>query len=309
MNPNYPGKSRDMTVPYMIVLASGLATTALTLLLVYWLDDNAHFNLMGFYLDYILPAGAILVGILAGSGYGLASWLTGVKIPRTMIWTVLALQCIAYFSAQYIVFAHLHLVNPYTNQPVGFLQYFDWAARNFSFKKHNGEPGEPFGTWGYAYRFLELAGFAFAGVLIPALVMVIPYCDPCGRYMRRTALATLPGSIRAKQPNRKDAQAVAAYEEEKEQADASAKQAIAVLGEMAASGQTGALSQALAALGPGSKAAAKLPSRYVMSLYLCPACPAGRLKVVPMTGQGKKVRQGTAIIFEIPGERTDVPAP
>jgi len=164
MNPNYPGKSRDMTVPYMIVLASGLATTALTLRWCIGSTTMPIFNLMGFYLD--TSAG----GCDPGGHPRRQRLRTGlvvnrVKIPRTMIWTVLALQCIAY-SARSTSSSRTCTWSPYTNQPVGFLQYFDWAARNFSFKKHNGEPGER--SEPGDMRTLSRAGrFAFAGVLIP----------------------------------------------------------------------------------------------------------------------------------------------
>jgi hypothetical protein len=48
---------------------------------VYLLATNTKdFNIMGWYANYVLPIGALLVGLVASSGYGIASWITGQKI-------------------------------------------------------------------------------------------------------------------------------------------------------------------------------------------------------------------------------------
>ena len=78
---------------HSLVLLSGLISTALALLAVYILDTKTEdFHVMGWYANYVIPIGAILVGVVASSGYGLASWLSGVKITRSLLWTVLVLN-------------------------------------------------------------------------------------------------------------------------------------------------------------------------------------------------------------------------
>ena len=55
------------------VLLCGLATTALALFGVYLLDAKTDdFHIMGWYANYILPVGAVIVGVAASSGYGIA---------------------------------------------------------------------------------------------------------------------------------------------------------------------------------------------------------------------------------------------
>src|ERR1700761_7758078 len=89
------------------VIFSGVATSALALLGVYLLDVRASdFHIMGWYADYVLPVGALIVGVVASSGYGLASWFTGVKITRSLLLIVLCLQLGCYTAAQYIEFAN-----------------------------------------------------------------------------------------------------------------------------------------------------------------------------------------------------------
>ncbi len=88
------------------VFASGglyLLTTVATLVLLS-IVGRYEFNPMGFYVN-LIPFGALIVGLLAGSGYGIGSWLTGAKMGRGLLVIVALLQIVAYFAAQYVEFA------------------------------------------------------------------------------------------------------------------------------------------------------------------------------------------------------------
>ena len=106
-------------VPFFVI-QTGIITTALVLLGVYLLAAHADFYLMGFYLWFIIPVGALIVGALAGSGYGLASLFTGVKIGKYLLVAVLVLQIGAYFGSQYIEFRSYDLRYEDTGEPVSF---------------------------------------------------------------------------------------------------------------------------------------------------------------------------------------------
>ena len=83
------------------LLLGGLATTAATLPMRYVLDgQGAH--VMGKYANKVLPIGALCAGILSGTGYGLAAWLTGVRVRTSLLWTIALLQFVAYGAAEYL---------------------------------------------------------------------------------------------------------------------------------------------------------------------------------------------------------------
>src|SRR5438270_12352272 len=104
--------TRVSSTPYLLVLQCGITTSVLALAGVYWLDKNAtDFHIMGWYANYVIPAGALLVGLVAGSGYGIASWVTGVRISRRLLWTVVLLQTWAYVGAEYV--EYLDVVKPF----------------------------------------------------------------------------------------------------------------------------------------------------------------------------------------------------
>jgi hypothetical protein len=288
---------------FSFVLFCGLATTALALLGVYVLDHTAEdFHIMGWYANYVLPIGALLVGIVASSGYGLASWFSGVKITKALLWIVLGLQLLAYFAAQYIEFKSLHLVHRSTGAPVGFVEYYDFQARSFAWKKDNGQAGEPLGMWGYAFRGLEMLGFVGGGLIIPAVMRKVPYCQSCQRYMRTQQITLFPGSIPAKKVKKSDLAAKAAHDTEQEQAFEQGKQTWESLRQFAAGAKATEFRAKLADLDPGKKEAAKLPRRFSLKLVRCKRCASGWLGVHILTGQGKQLKQTEFARLDLPPE-------
>src|SRR5215471_4983617 len=175
------------------VLLAGLVTTALALLGVWWLDNHTDdFQVMGWYGDYVIPMGAILIGLAAGSGYGIASYLTGFRIRKRLLWIVLVVQISGYVAAQYLEFRSLTREGPLINaegEELTFVRSYHLRAVGFAWKDDHGKPGTPLGQWGYFFLGLGVLGFAAGGVLAPAVLMKAPYCARCELYMKIRTLA------------------------------------------------------------------------------------------------------------------------
>jgi hypothetical protein len=277
---------------YLPVLISGLATTALALLGIYVLDVNVtDFNIMGWYANYVIPAGAIIVGIVAASGYGLASWFSGIKITSRLLWTVLALQLFAYFAAQYIEFHNLHLVYKEDGRSVGFLEYYDVVARSFAWKQSDGSMGQPLGAWGYFFRGLEVLGFVGGGMIVPLALRKAPYCPECQRYMKTRQLGLVPASVPVKKVKKSDLAGKAAHETEQQQSLDGGKQTVAALQQFATGNQSAEFRTKLEELQLGKKKAAGLPIRFSLELVHCKRCFGGRLVAKQLTGQGKQLKK------------------
>ncbi len=282
--------ARRSSPSYSLVLYSGLATSALALLGVYLLDvSGSDFSIMGWYADYVLPIGALIVGVVASSGYGIASWVTGVKINRSLLWSVLAIQLLVYFAAQYIEFSHLKLIHK-DGRPVGFFEYYDFIARSFAWKQDNGSMGQPLGAWGYCFRLLEIAGFAGGSLIVPAILLKAPYCQACQRYMGTRQLSLLAASVPARKIKKSDAEGLAAYQAEQEKAFTRGKDIAAMLQNMATAGEAAGFRQTLSELEAKKKEAAKLLLRISVHLISCKECQAGSLLFKLVAGQGNRIK-------------------
>lgn len=284
-----PAKSPNRVVP---VIVAGLLTTILTLVGIYLLDMYAGTNPMGWHANYVIPVGAILVGLIASSGYGIASYLTGLKIRKTLLWAILGLQVAAYFAAQYVGFASLGpLFDRVTRRRVTFVDYFHYTATHFAWKKEVGNgSGEALGNAGYFFIGLEILGFALGSLIVPGVLMKHPYCELCQVYMKRKSLVTIPASVPTRKVKKGDAEAKAAYAAEQRQALEGAQAKVNYLVGLATAGDAAALRQNLDTLSAGRKAAEKLPARVRLSLVRCPACHNGRLEASLAVGQGNQAK-------------------
>lgn len=173
-----------------IVQIAGALTTLAAFALVF-AAAKAGTNIMGYYVNWVLPVGALFVGLLAASGYAIAAWFTGLKMTSRMMWSITGQLVLSYFIAQYETY-HLH-VAPHTS--LGFFEWFDLATRAFSFSQRNGEPGSGLGAVGYLFRVLEIAGFVGGGVIVPLGLRSKLYCDTCRTYKRDKAIAVIRGGL------------------------------------------------------------------------------------------------------------------
>jgi hypothetical protein len=277
---------------YFLVLASGLATSALALLGVYLLDRYTdEFHIMGWYANYVLPVGAVIVGLVAACGYGIASWVSGIKITKRLLWLVVVFQIGSYFAAQYIEFKNLHLVHRSDGSPVGFVEYFDRSARSFAWKQKDGTSGEPLGAWGYFFRLLEIAGFVGGGLIVPAALWKVPYCQNCQRYMRTRQLGLVPASVPLKKIKKSDAAGQAAHEAEHQSAFDAGVKKVEAIQKLAADGKAADFQKELAGLAGVKKEALKLPRRFNLQLVQCRRCYAGALVTHMQVGQAQNIQQ------------------
>jgi hypothetical protein len=282
-NLNAPRRSLDL-----LVIGAGLATTAATLFLVSWLSVHLKdLNIMGWYWLFIIPVGAILVGIAAGSGYGLMSWFRGRKVSGSLLAAIVALLALAYAAAQWVEFRSLDL----ERYGVDFFRYFDVTTRSMTFKlMRSNSPSGSLGILGYLFRLLELAGFSLGGLFIPIMLRAKPYCESCLTYMQRSARWWLPAAVPTRKVGKKDQAAADAYRRDMDEAH---QKGIRLLNELAAAARAGDTMTFRAVLeqnGVSMKEAAKLPGSVNLTLHRCPQCRTGVLAMELRQGLADKIK-------------------
>jgi hypothetical protein len=278
-----PRRSSDLAV-----VLTGLATTALTLFFIFWLARQiADFDIMGWYWLFIIPVGAILVGIAAGSGYGLMSWLKGRKISGSLLGAIVALLALAYAAAQWVEFKSLNL----ERYDVDFFRYFDVTTRSMTFKLMRSQtPSGSLGVLGYLFRLLELAGFSLGGLFIPIMLRAKPYCDSCLTYMRRGTRWWLPAGVPTRKISKKDTLAMNAYQRDM---DAAHKKGLDLLNGLVAAikaGDTTAFRSILEGNAVEAKEANRLLESINLTLHSCAQCRTGMLEMELRAGLADKTK-------------------
>jgi hypothetical protein len=170
--------------PGLSILMAGVLSSAACLGLVYLLNKTG-FELMQFYLWYIVPAGAIVVGLASGSGYAIGSKLANVRVSKAFLLTILVLALATYVGAQYLTYLQVPKENDLSTNDVSFVKYFQIISENMTYKElEAGAKGTDLGKLGYGLQALALLGFTF-GAIIPVLILrQFSYCPTCQMYMR-----------------------------------------------------------------------------------------------------------------------------
>jgi hypothetical protein len=268
------------------VIFAGLVTTLATLLGV-WEIESHGITVMGWYLDYVIPIGALGVGLAASSGYGVASWLRGVKISGRLLAAIFAIQVGAYLGASWIQFAAYAPAYP-DGSPVSFATFFDVTTRAFAWMQKDGTQGTPYGVWGYGFRALEVSGFCLGSLIAPLALRRRAYCDACSLYMRGAKSLMLAASVPLAKLGKNDLHAAALHEAEQR---AAYDRGIAALDELhgLAEANDAAGFRARAKENEIARSAAqKLPQRIAVALARCPRCESGEMRSTLWSGFGQQ---------------------
>jgi hypothetical protein len=156
----------------ILVLFCGIITTLITFGLFYALDG---LDIMRSYQMLLipLPAGAFALGLLSGSGYGLAGLpLTRLKFTVWMLWFIAISMVITYFVLVGIEYARE------APGELGFFAYFDQATRSsalvLSENAQETTVVKKLGPGGYFYRLYELVALSFGGLCGCVVGLFVP---------------------------------------------------------------------------------------------------------------------------------------
>lgn len=186
--------SRPLRHPGIVVYLCGLTTSILALGAVELLNKSA-INVMGFYVNGILPAGALLVGISSGLGYAAASRVLQTKLFGAFIATMVVTALLDYSAAQYLTYANLLEQHRVAAEQYPFTQYVRDICEKMSFVSSGSDkPGSELGLFGYFFKLLEMAGYVLGATLPSLVVSNMPYCKGCQKYLTKYRTAFFSSS-------------------------------------------------------------------------------------------------------------------
>lgn len=158
-------------------IAGGIATQIVAILCWYAIWRSFQFDLLKFWVNLILPAGALCLGLIGGAGF----WFVGrrVKRPGTpgLKWMAAIVAIAAAVSIRFLGYWSIEFGGVPLHDLMGFGDYLQatlgHARMDFSHHAHALGSVE-LGQWGYAMEAIQsacyaLGSFAFAAAL-PAAV-------------------------------------------------------------------------------------------------------------------------------------------
>ena len=172
-------------------MQTGLITTGLALFGVYVGTSRMSTDVMEFYVGGYFPLGPWVVGTIAGSGYAIASYFSGIPVRRWLLALVLALQLGAFVGAHYSEFQTFDLHYRDSDEPVSFGAYFHYVSRTLTLPA--GDDGRtPRGPRGYPLRALEAAVFSLGGLCSAFVLVGKPRCKTCGGRIVERNVSVVP---------------------------------------------------------------------------------------------------------------------
>ena len=171
----------------LIVTSFGAATSLLTAVILFVLDQTCEVSFYTWSVDYVLPAGAILSGFAASAGYYLGARCFDYRPTWRILLSMVAVSVGTFFLVHWLTFRFLQVEGRPLSEQISFFAYLDWLFRHQSLRPLVESSSRPIttgelGVWGYFYACLQVAGFALGGVCVFLRLAAIPYCERCSRY-------------------------------------------------------------------------------------------------------------------------------
>lgn len=169
--------------PNMLVLIGGFGSSLAAVALVA-VVNSFGFNIMGLHFWFIVPAGALIVGMVSGLGYAACSKGFNVKIRPDFLWLVVAVSILTYILSHGITYLFLLKQYNLSGSQFTFVDYVRDICENTTYQSSRSNlQSFQLGAWGYLFQFVEMVGFSLGSMVPLAILGTKPYCDHCQLYM------------------------------------------------------------------------------------------------------------------------------
>jgi hypothetical protein len=247
-----------------IILASGLITTALVFVAVYLINFYGGRNVLALLINFVIPVGAVIGGILGGVGYAVSSRILQFLPDKKFIAFICLLQFLVFFASRYSEYTiakhHVmnHVAKRLINQHVGdngkiiitdqngetkemnpdefvktvqkqfkFIDFYRQTIEETqwaSVKRPNEKPYK-LGKLGWLIEIWTAVVFAICSNVPLFILASFAYCKQCRRFMRKRIDFTFPARAPIRKIKKNDDEATQIYlDEDKEQLAYATKQ-------------------------------------------------------------------------------------
>jgi len=172
-----------------LITVGGIVTTAAVVGVNLLGENYVGFNFLSLSFWFVIPAGAIIGGMGAASGYYATARITQTMPSRTLLINMIAVAVSAWFLSKWASYATLVLEDgTRVADLISFWQYFVISTESMQLSvgtrgRMAGSTGE-LGMLGYAREALQLVGFMVGGFASYAYLTDVEACESCKRYAK-----------------------------------------------------------------------------------------------------------------------------
>jgi hypothetical protein len=184
---------RDMSAEVFTTFAGIVAAVGVVAINVL-MQRALDLDFLGLTLWFIVPAGALIGGLGAASGYYAAARATQTLPSRRMLIEMLAIAFSTWLLMHWVEYATLALSDgSLVSDQVHFWYYLRLRTEHMQLVIENQSHTRPdttpeLGLLGYAHELLQIAGFMLGGLFMWVTLRSHEACTPCSRYARTTKL-------------------------------------------------------------------------------------------------------------------------
>lgn len=172
----------------MFALLLGLSTSLAMAVLLSWVGRESGVAFHTYTLWFFIPAGALLSGFLAASGFFAGARLWHCRPSLPLLPTMVLASLGSYVMTHWLDYYYMRVEGIRVADYLSFFEYLRVATPHQSLRVHvagvgmlGGRPME-LGMLGYGYSALQVLGFAVGALATFAHLAASPYCDACQRY-------------------------------------------------------------------------------------------------------------------------------
>ncbi len=182
------------TIRDLIVTAFVIVTSSVTALILALVESNSGFAFYSLMLWFVIPAGALLSGFAAASGYYFGAKLFHHRPTRLLAFNMTSVAVTTYFLLNWLNYSFMQVEGRQVANLIPFGHYMDIVlthqSMEFSIRGARlGETGQ-LGIFGYVTALLQVLAFAVGGLCVYAYLRAAPYCGACGNYLKEQSSIT-----------------------------------------------------------------------------------------------------------------------
>jgi len=198
--PNIDSEPLAQGAGEIAVIGLGLIVIAAVVALIWFIYQKVEYPFFSQTVWFVIPIGAFLCGMAAGSGFLLGHRLLN-RLPTARTFAAAGMGgIVGYLLIFGLSWWFLEIGGVRVHSMVGFPDFLKVMVENQSVKFQHGGPIE-LGKWGYLSFAIDLVGFAFGVISMVAIAGGKAYCARCRRYLttvgKQTRTSSDPEAIAA----------------------------------------------------------------------------------------------------------------